>query len=115
MNFAKPILICDANEEFRGLVREMLTKNGFFHVVEVSNAAEAIHLLREKKEYFVIIHPSLLDSELTQELSHNGHFLILADNNKNETALLATKMGVKHILSFPIHSRKLMEKIQSLI
>lgn len=115
MNFAKPILICDANEEFRGLVREMLTKNGFFHIVEASSSTEAIQILREKKEYFVIAHPSLLDSELSQQLSKNRHFIILANNDKNETAMLAAKLGVNHILSFPFHSRKLMDKINSLI
>ena len=115
MNFAKPILICDENEEFRSLVREMLTKNGFFHIVEASTASEALHLLREKKEYFIIIHPSFLNRDIQSLLSQTSHFLILANSDQDDTVMLAARLGVNHILSFPIHSRKLMDKINSMI
>ena len=54
MNFSNPILICDENVEFRILVRDMLTKNGFFHIVEASNENEAREVLSNKKELVAI-------------------------------------------------------------
>ena len=115
MNFAKPILICDENEEFRGLVREILTKNGFFHIVEASATEEALTLLQSEKEFFIIAHPALLNHKFISFLSHHRHFLILADNQRPDTVVLAAKLGVEHIISFPVHSRKLMDKMSSLI
>lgn len=115
MNFAKPILICDENEGFRDLIREMLTKNGFFHIVEASNSEEALRHLQDRKDYFVIIHSSLLNNELSRLISHHKDFLVLANNLQERTVMLAATLGVEHILSFPIHSKKLLEKMNSLL
>lgn len=115
MNFAKPILICDENEGFRDLIREMLTKNGFFHIVEASNSEETLKHLQDKKEYFVIIHSSLLNNELSKLMGSHKDFLVLANNMQESTVMLAATLGVDHILSFPIHSKKLMEKMESLL
>jgi CheY-like chemotaxis protein len=52
MNLSNPILICDENEEFRILVRDMLTKNGFFHVLEALNSTEAAELLKNKNDFW---------------------------------------------------------------
>ncbi|MFP5386756.1 MAG: hypothetical protein ACLGHN_11795 [Bacteriovoracia bacterium] len=114
MNFAKPILICDENESFRNLLRDMLVKNGFFHVVEATTPEEIIDTLRGKKEYFALIHSTVLTPELIGLLSQNNNFIIFADNTQNETISIAARLGVKHILSYPFHSRKLLEKINSL-
>jgi DNA-binding NtrC family response regulator len=115
MKYARPILICDSNEEFRGLLREMLIKNGFFHVIEVHNSTEALNTIKEKKDYFTLIHYELISSELLSLLEREENYLIFADRAKPETATLATRLGVDHILSFPVHSRKLVEKINSFL
>jgi DNA-binding NtrC family response regulator len=115
MNFSNPILICDENEEFRILIRDMLTKNGFFHVVEASNAAEAGEYLRANNDYLVLIDSKLMTEEIFPFLQRQKDFIFFAEITDAKTALLAAKVGVHHIMSYPFHSRKLMEKINSLL
>lgn len=115
MNFSNPILICDENEEFRILIRDMLTKNGFFHVVEASNSREAMEFLKAKNDYFVLIDSKVLSPDLSHSLSKQKDFVIFADSNDPKTATLAARVGVNHIMSYPFHSRKLMDKINSLL
>lgn len=115
MNFSNPILICDENEEFRILIRDMLTKNGFFHVIETSGTQEAIEYLRNKKEYLVLVDSKVLNSGLIESLMKQKNFLVFAESSESKTISLAARLGVNHILSYPTHSRKLMKKINSLI
>lgn len=115
MNFSNPILICDENEEFRILVRDMLTKNGFFHVLEAATANEALEVLRDKKGYFVLIESKALNRDVSETLRKQKNFIIFADNSDAKTAMLAAEMGVEHVMSYPFHSRKLIDKINSLI
>ena len=111
MNFSNPILICDDNEEFRVLVRDMLTKNGFFHVVEASTVNEAIDFLRGKNDYLVLVHAGIMTKDLSPYLTKQKDFVIFADNTEAETALLAARVGVQHIMSYPFHSRKLINRL----
>ena len=114
MNYAKPILICDENESFRNLLRDMLVKNGFFHIVEATTSEEIIEALRGQKEYFALIHSSVLTHDLINVLSQHHNFIVFADNTQNETISISARLGVKHILSYPFHSRKLLDKINTL-
>lgn len=115
MNYANPILICDENEEFRILIRDMLTKNGFFHVLEASDANETATMLSDRKDYFVIVESKLLSEEMIQKLGSKKSFIVFADNSDPKTIILATKLGVNHIMTYPFHSKKLLDKINSLI
>jgi DNA-binding NtrC family response regulator len=115
MNFSNPILICDENEEFRILVRDMLTKNGFFHVLEASNTNEAMEILKNKNDFFVLIEAKALSAEVTPALERQKNFIVFADHRRPETLTLAARLGVNHVMSFPFHSRKLIDKINSLL
>jgi DNA-binding NtrC family response regulator len=115
MNFSNPILICDENEEFRILLRDILTKNGFFHVVEASSLEEAMDYLKIKNEYFVLINAESVTNDSLKILSDQKSFLVLAENATPTTISLASKIGIDKILSHPIHTRKLMNKINSFI
>lgn len=115
MNFANPILICDENEEFRILIRDMLTKNGFFHVLEAVNADDAIEILKDKKGYFVLIEAKELNSEVLETIQKQKNYIVFAGNTDPKTVILSARLGVNHIMSYPFHSRKLIDKINSLI
>lgn len=115
MNLSNPILICDENEEFRILIRDMLTKNGFFHVLEAVNANEATEILKNKNDFFVIIEAKALGHEMNSLLQKQKNFIVFAENSQPETVLLSAKLGVNHVMSYPFHSRKLIDKINSLI
>lgn len=93
----------------------MLTKNGFFHVLEAINAQEAIELLKDKKGYFVLIESKALTKEVSETLQKQKNFVVLADNSDEKTVLLSAQLGIEHVMSYPVHSRKLIEKINSLL
>lgn len=114
MNFSKPILICQVNEESRLLTRDMLTKNGFFHVVEASSESEIMDYLQKGKEYLVLIESRMVSSEIKQILLSQKTFLVFVDQYEDKTVLLSTSLGLSHLISYPIHAKKLMERISSL-
>jgi DNA-binding NtrC family response regulator len=115
MNYANPILICDENEEFRILLRDMLTRNGFFHVIEAARLQEAIDYLSSKNDFFVLLDSKITGDEIISQLHRQKNFLIYADKSEARTTGLAVKLGVQHVVSYPLTSKKLMEKIASLL
>jgi DNA-binding response OmpR family regulator len=115
MNYANPILICDENEEFRILLRDILTRNGFFHVIEAGHSSEAIDYLNSKDDFFVMIDSKIAGDEIIQHLRKQKNFLVYSDKSEVKTTNLAVKLGVNHVVSHPLTSRKLMEKIGSLL
>lgn len=115
MNYPNPILICDENESFRSLLREMLTKNGFFHVIEAAKSEEAVSLMKERKDFFVLISSQKFSSEMIELLQSQRSFLIFAEGKDPGTLTLAARIGVEHIISYPFHSQKLIEKMHSML
>lgn len=114
MNFSNPILICDENEEFRILIRDMLTKNGFFHVVEANNSYEAANFLRERKDYFVLLAAKEVSQEIESLIKIQKNYIIFSEKNHDHSVSLSVRFGVDHLMTFPFHSRKLIDKIISL-
>lgn len=115
MNLSNPILICDENEDFRILIRDMLTKNGFFHVVEASDATEVVNFLKERKDYFVLVNSKVANSDIISMIKKQKDFIVFADKDDPKTVSLAASLGVNHLVSYPLHSRKLLDKINSLL
>jgi CheY-like chemotaxis protein len=113
MNLATPIIICDENEDIRLLLTEMLTKHGFFHLVEAHSPEELLQLLTAQQ--FILIHKNLINEKIKKVLSQRSNFLIIAQADANETFNLAAYFGVKHLISFPYTSKDLVEKINSLM
>gem|GEM_PF-1252868 len=115
MNFSNPILICDENEEFRILIRDMLIKNGFFHVLEASSSSEAIAFLQERNDFFVLLSVKEASREMEPLLNAQKNFVIFSEKEHEKIISLTVKFGVDHIMTYPFHSRKLMDKINSWI
>lgn len=115
MNYSTPILVCDENEEFRILIRDMLTKNGFFHIFETANSKEAMDLLSEKKDFFVLVEAKALNTEMYEGLKTAKSFIVFAESNARDTLALTAKLGVEHVMSYPLHSKKLLKKIETLL
>lgn len=116
MRHSLPIFLCSSNEDFRALIREMLGKNGFFHILEAGSIHETQDLLKVHTENaLTIIQGDLLNDEITKRLKKNGQFIVLSQTDNDESILKAAVLGVEHFLSFPFSSRHLMEKIDQLI
>jgi DNA-binding NtrC family response regulator len=115
MNFSTPILICDENEEFRILLREMLTKNGYFHIVEASTEVEALGHLGSRTGLLVLVNGALASNSLLEKVRTQRDFVVFADPSETLGQTLAMRLGVAHVISYPVHSRKLLEKFNSLL
>lgn len=115
MNFSNPILICDPNEDVRVLLRDMLTKNGFFHVLEASTEEEIIRSLHRGQEFFVLIGANLVSTAVERVLRLQKEYIVFAENSDARTPLLAAKLGVHHLMSYPFHSKKLIGRINSML
>ena len=113
MNLSTPIIICDENEEIRLLLKEMLTRHGYFHLVEASSSEEVLQLIMNQQ--FILIHKNLINEKIKSILSHWEKFLIIAQADSAETVNLSANFGVKHLISFPYTSKSLVEKINELL
>jgi DNA-binding NtrC family response regulator len=113
MNLSIPILIADEHDEIRNLQREMLTKHGFFHLVE-AHSREEIDLLMEDNQ-FVIIHKNMLNEKLMKKIGQSKNFLVVCQPDDPKTLTLAAYFGVKHLISFPYSAKSLVDKINSLL
>lgn len=116
MNLSTPILICDASEEFRSLLREMLTKYGFFHVIEASSSEEGIQLISQnEKSMITLVHYNLLTNDLLNKLSLSKSFIVISPTDSSKLASLIAKFSVNNFISFPFSSKKLIEKISDIL
>lgn len=113
MNLSTPILICDENDEIRRLQKDMLTKHGYFHLVEAHSGQEALQLV--SPDQFILIDRQLVDEKMKKVLSVHKRFLIISQADRPETLSLAAYFGVNHLISFPYSSRSLVDKISSLM
>lgn len=115
MNLATPILICHENEDFRTLLRTMLTKHGFFHVLDSSNLMELQELMKkEARSSFLLIEAELLNETMISKLTNSKEFLIILRQNEESALTLTARLGIKHFLSFPFSSQHLFEKINAI-
>jgi DNA-binding NtrC family response regulator len=113
MNLSIPILIADEHEEIRSLQREMLARNGFFHLVEAHSKVEVLQMLDD--QHFLIIHSAMLSEEISKEISRRKNFLIVVQNDDSLSLKLAARFGVAHLISFPYSARSLVEKINQIL
>lgn len=93
-------------------MKDMLVKNGFFHTFEASSKSECIMIMNNEKEnFFTLIQAEMVDEEIANRLMGEEKFLIL-EGGHSSTAFIA-KLGVKHFISFPFSSQKLIERMQA--
>jgi DNA-binding NtrC family response regulator len=108
MNLSRPILLCHQNEDFRTLLREMLTKYGFFHVMEANSINDVTE--RDFHSHFVIVEGKNVPSALA------GRKDFLAVTNAEDPSALSqvARFGTTHFISFPFSSQKLVSKLNDL-
>lgn len=113
MNLSIPILICDPNEEIRLLLKNMLTRHGYFHLIEAQNTEEILRVISDNQ--FILIHKRLLNEDLKKSLSTKKNFLIISQTEDEDTVNLSAFFGVKHLISFPYSSKSLILRINNLL
>ena len=115
MNLATPILIYHRDEDFRIFLRDMLTKHGFFHVLDTASPSYLMTMEKmEPKKSFLLIEGNVLDNELLNHLKNTDKFLIILQSQDPDTLKLSATFGVNHIVTFPFSSQTLFNKISSM-
>lgn len=113
MNLATPIIIVHPKEDFRSLLRDMLIKHGFFHLIEVSTSEELHTLLKENvNERFFLVQSNLIDETAIEAFTKSEKFIVFAQPDDKRVIPLSTRLGVKRIISFPFSSQYLVERIK---
>ena len=113
MNTSQPLVVCDSRDEFRSLLREMLSSQGFFHIIELTSSNEILAFLSSRKPTaFTLIQRELLTPEILEHLREKESFLVLAQSDMKETIDLIPQVGLRHFLNFPFSSRSLLERMQ---
>lgn len=116
MKHSLPVLVASKNEELRLLIREMLGRHGFFHVLEAHSEEEALHFYQtHPKKSLSLVHHSLMSNNLLTHLSQRKNFVVVAQPDDEKTILWSAQLGVRHFLSFPFSSRSLLEKINEIL
>jgi DNA-binding NtrC family response regulator len=112
MDQSAPIIICDQNEDFRLLLREMLSRHGFFHVLETSSSQSLLEAIsNEKRSPFVLVQGGLIDASILPILSTSENFIIIAQSDDDAIVPLVARFGVKRFLGLPFSSQRLLEKL----
>ena len=116
MNLATPILIFHLSEDFRSLLRDMLGKHGFFHVLEATNEEEVQNVIKkEGPSVFLLMQADLLNEDIIGKLKVNKNFLVFVQQEENKTLSLAARLGLSHLMTFPFSSQTLLQKIKSIV
>ena len=115
MNLATPIIIVHPKEDFRSLLRDMLIKHGFFHLIEASSSEELHTLLKENvNERFFLVQSHLLDEVAIEAITKSENYIVFAQPDDKKAIPLSTRLGVKRIISVPFSSQYLVEKIKEI-
>jgi len=110
----RTFLIYHQNEVFRTLIKEMLTKIGYYHILENAHfekSNDKFSFNPEINESFILIDGELINKEVSKTLTKNKNYLILCSPNTENIFKLSVVHGVHRILTFPFSSQFLSGKI----
>ncbi len=116
MNPTIPFLICHKNEDFRNLLKEMLSKMGFYHILDIESLSSELksNVLLNKKNIFLLIEEEQTHSKSFEILSHEKIIILAKSESKNLIKTIAHH-GLEKVLTFPFTSEYLAKKISHLI
>jgi DNA-binding NtrC family response regulator len=116
MKHSLPVLVASPNEDLRLLLQDMLGKHGFFHVLEASTTAEAMHFFESHSEKtLAIIHHGVMNTALLNLLRGKKNFLVIAQSENENLVNWTAQLGVSHFVSFPFSSKSLLSKINEIL
>ena len=110
-----PIIICEEREEISAVLRDMLTKHGFFHLFEFRDEREMLNIIDNDDRQFLLLNSKFISQNIQKIIYNRKNFLIFSQPDDEKTIHFANIYGVNHILSFPYSSKVLIEKIGQLM
>jgi hypothetical protein len=110
---SKTLLICHQNEFYRNLIADMLSRLGFYHILEIESAAihNLIEIFANNKDVFLLIQSKQINN-LNLSFLMKQNFLILEDGSKSLTLDQSIRFGHERILTFPFTSNDLNTSIK---
>ena len=122
MDTRKTVLLADANEEFRGMLRSAIDETEEFTVVGATgDGGEAYRMIQQLQPEFVLmdhILPNMDGCTLLRklELPRNGTNVIVASNHfSDELVAEMVELGAKFFYMKPVTAEALLERLRALI
>ena len=113
------VLLADANEDFRGLLRKAIEKSGEFTVVgSVGDGAEALRLIEEKAPELVLadmVLPGLDGFGLLRRAGAEGktRFIVISAFCSDRIVQEAMQLGAAYFLPKPCEPESLLERMRA--
>lgn len=116
MNSSIPFLICHHNKFYRVFLKEMLSKIGFYHILDVEKfeMTENYDFFKNSKNIFFLIEREQLNHAILSQIA-SRKFMILEKGESEEIINITAKFGLERILRFPFSSDYLQKKIEKII
>ncbi len=122
MDIRRTVLLADANEEFRTMLRDAIEKNGDFTVVgSVGDGAEVLRLIREKRPDLVVmdhILPALDGLSVLRQMKDGEdavpRVIFLSSFFTDRILAEAAEEGIDYFLPKPCEVNTLLDRMQSL-
>lgn len=114
----RTFFIYHQNEVFRNLIKEMLTKIGYYHILESAsfeNPYDKFSFNMEINDSFILVDGELITKEVSIFLKKNKKYIILCSHNIENIFTLSVEHGVQSILTFPFSSQSLSVKINDIL
>jgi two-component system, chemotaxis family, chemotaxis protein CheY len=121
-DFNKRFLVIDDQSDARVIVQSVIMSLGFFNVHLVSNGAEALEFLKQKKVDFIICDwnmPTIdglnvLKTIRAKEEYKSVPFLMLTSEAYKQNVMLASQAGVTDYISKPFTTKFLATRISEI-
>lgn len=122
MDNRRTVLLADANEEFRGMLREAMEKTEEFTVVNsTGDGAEALQLIMQRQPELVVMDvalPGLDGLAVLQQLRESGagmpKVVMVSAFCTDEVLIQARDLGVSYFLPKPFEVSALLDRMHSL-
>ncbi|BAI81805.1 two-component system, chemotaxis family, response regulator CheY (plasmid) [Deferribacter desulfuricans SSM1] len=123
MTYEHTILTVDDSSTMRRIIKNILNKLGFTNILEASNGAEALNILKEKQLDLIITDwnmPEMDGLSFVQAVRSNKKYnvipiLMVTTEAAKEDILIALKNGVNNYIVKPFTPETLKEKVFKLL
>jgi len=120
----KKVLIVDDAAIMRLLIKKMLNKYGFTHIIEAETAYDAIELYKKIKPDFVTmditmpmknrLHDGVEAVRQIKQFDKNAKIIMITSHGEQDKVIEAIKAGAVNYILKPIKEEKVKEVIEKL-
>lgn len=109
MQQSTPIIICEKNPDFRILLKDIFTRNGYFHILETSSPEDVIKEGSKNSQLISLINEEFFSDVISYK--KNLNLYLYCHKSSGKLSFYAATLGIDKILTYPLSSKKLISKI----